>query len=244
MPLSRRRIAKAVVGIIVWVVLVVLTSLTSFVPSPYGLILATAASLLSVRYSDAVLDIIFGKEGPSLTMEPLDLSPDNTPYEKMHTSQWISMAWVRQGFPQNTLKCDFGVICVHCHGGNTSRCRASVRFFHSINIHDAKSGQNTTVERWDLGGNLNWFSASLRHNLPTIDQFNIHQLSKYIMNTSEDFYEGDRKELLLCYVPDNANFVAICTDMVGLPVANFAVGHPLNFKAEITFTADRLRKTT
>jgi hypothetical protein len=60
-----------------------LTALTSLIPAPYGLILATGAGLLSFRYSDRILDFALGREKTvsekpeQIIVTPVEAPPPN-----------------------------------------------------------------------------------------------------------------------------------------------------------------------
>jgi hypothetical protein len=227
-----------VIGIAIFLVALVLISL------PYGAIFGGIASLLSSPLVDKALDSILGRERSSICTVPLDVWLANVPIpsRKYHESQIVNMTRASMGGPSNNLSCLFGVIRVEAHTGDVTRCRAELRYGTDIWSHNAQTGENIKVFTWLNGGNLEWYSQSLRMNCLTHPQFDIQKLGLCLTNMYEDLYEDHPRYLLLCFLPIDQRVVYLCSD-IGWPIGMFDDNQPLRFKAEITFTGEGLRKT-
>ena len=198
---------------------------------------------MSSPLMDKALDSIFGRERSFISTAPLDVSLANVPIPngKYHESQFANIARSVMGRYSNNLSCLFGVLRIEAHAGDVTRCRAELRYGTDIWSHNAQTGENIKVFTWMNGGNLEWYSQSLRMNCIAQPQFDVQKLGLYLTNMYEDLYEDHPRYLLLCYLPIDQRVVYLCSD-IGLPIGMFDDKQPLRFKAEVTFTGEGLRK--
>ena len=270
--ISRRRIGKAIAGIVVWVVLVVVTGLTSFIPPPYGIIIATGASLLSFRYSDKLLDLVFGKEGPSklrlevrflphhrgymlpLKVEVKDLGDGRKEASATNTSAASSLEYASVE-PCQKIEGYWGSI--------DQPMKELIVKFGVIRVHcvsDEAIGCRAEArikrieefgrrveDRFRPVGYLNWYSVAKKseviRNLEAIDKERGYGLNEYLRNTVEDLHTGDEKDLLAFYVIKDMPNVYLCTDALLQNAGMLANSKPVKFELEMSLTAQRYPRT-
>jgi hypothetical protein len=235
-----KRLGQVGIGIAVWLAFVLALSLTTLIPTyPYGVLIATAFSLLSTRVSDRILDAVLGKdkEIPDLVLQPLVLTPE-TPFNR---SQFLNMAWasgtvrsengkVENDIIQNQLNARFGIIRFRNTGDDAIGCRVEVKYLAPIAHSDQKI--------WIDGGYLSWLSISKRMHLTEMKQLNVFKISELLANPTEDIHREEEKDLQVCYTLQEGNIVILCSE-TGHPIATYDQGKPANVELELTITAQR-----
>lgn len=212
---------------ILWIILVVVLALVS---SPtftthygfVGLLAPTVASLLAFRYSDRLLDLVFGKETVeklSLSLQLIGRKPEDSNSDAWKDlSRSVGCQWPRSDGQMNQLYLRFGLIRVASIGGDAVGCRASVRVRSSF----------FDEPYWEDKGFLNWYDQSkresLRLNIKELNQLggddasssSLHEvgINHYLRNSQgETIYEDQLpKNLQLFYVMREGG-VVLCTDL-------------------------------
>ena len=217
--LSIRRFLLGFFGLFLLVIGIALSSLT---PSPINLLLAAAGIVILSLFPDRLRDLIIGKKQPTVSLEPLQILRFG-PRAKLESSQWVNMAWASTSTGQKSLTALFGVIRVRAIGGDAIECRVASR----VKIQDF----------WLDSGNLNWYSPSLIRNLPTIPDFQVHELNRYLANSSEHIVKDESKDLLVFYMSQGSPAVWVCSDIAHSIAGNVQNDQPLHFQIELSMTA-------
>jgi hypothetical protein len=216
--LSKRRILELVLGIAIWVVLVIVVTITSRSTLPLGTLIATGAALLGAKFSDQILDFIFGREVPILSFEPLEVTPET----KFNGIQFLNMAWaggrvrvengkiVENTIIQNTLEAKFGIIRVKNKGSDAQNCRVAVRY--------QARAYRTEDYVWAENGHLNWYSDSKRKNLTQVRELDLTELGILLENTTEDVHHDESKYLQIGFFNKQGPAFFLCTDTRSYPL--------------------------
>jgi hypothetical protein len=247
--LDKKRIRNGLLGAALLFVVVLLICV-QLLTVPFAAFLAVLAGLVGFPLSQRGLDLLRGKEKTSLKTNPLNVSLERIRASQgkgFHTSQWVSMRKSCVAFPNkpnytNTLQALFGVIKVEGEHGNVTRCRAEARYGTEIWEHDVQTKQNKKTFHWMNGGNLSWFSESVRSNSVSEPDFDMRNLGGYLANSREDLYQDNPRYLLVCYIQYDQQVLWICSDLNSRPIGSFNPGETLHFKIEITFAGEGLSK--
>lgn len=190
---------------------------------------------------------------PSLNVEPLPWVEG----PKLKRSQFIGMSWIVPGGPNYELHADFGVLRVTAKAGDFIGCKAKARISRKIQTQ-GQDGKSAEVDYVQDVGTLNWYSQPITGNLSGLAEFSVPRLGAYLKNESEDIFEGESADLLLCYtIPlyragTERQVIAItylCSDVahpeIGM-ITNHVTGPDfegtLNFRMEVTLTAQDRKK--
>jgi hypothetical protein len=257
------RVIRALVHIIIWIALVIVTTLPTLVlippvSTPWGLFsfspyAGAAGVLLAFRYSDSILDRIWPKKSTTLSSELLNVAPD----VPLSEAQRISIAWASTNQPQRSVDAVFAAIRVSAKNGSVLGCRAELRCQKPIlmskandpvivNVNHEHVSGGTKVLQWEDEGYVNWYSVGTRKKIgPSIHDFSLGRLNAYLKNTREDIYEGNPKELLVFYVLHNDFVIHPCTDVEDSMFARiefYKNEMPLRFLVQLTITGEGLAR--
>jgi len=160
----------------------------------------------------------------------------------MSSSQHIQIFSGPLTGPYKELIVKFGVIRVHCIGGDAIGCKVEAK----VNLIEqfGKPYHKT----WYNVGYVNWFSLALRNEF--IHFFEGEEkpkgmgLNQYLKNTVEDLHYDEEKDLLLFYMIKDMTPVFLCTDAEGAPVGYAVEDKPVRFEIELSIRAEKYPRTT
>jgi hypothetical protein len=183
------------------------------------------------------------------TMTKVDFPiPENSTSEMrfLAESQMTYVIYIGANVTQRTTEMDeliikFGVIRVHCARGDALDCRVKARARVTERL-----GKQIDVGWTDIGY-ISWFSLAKKRELVQHVatnpedlkrlKFNSFEINAYYVNTTENIYSNDERDLLLFYMIKDDPFAQVftCTD-IGDPIS-LTFNQQIKFEIELSITA-------